>query len=168
MLLCMRYIILIHIILAILLHYVSSAVYFNQLGSSLCSYLESYEQLPSHLIGQCGLPICSSGKSSINSNNNTYNSKNSSADIPITSHSDLYTESAQPNTDTNRIKDHNSDPIPYRVVLSYGHNGLGNQLYQHAFAYSVAMSLNAKLYIQLIPPELYVGKRWMIITILIV
>ena len=158
MLLCMRYIILIHIILAILLHYVSSAVYFNQLGSSLCSYLESYEQLPSHLIGQCGLPICSSSSSSINSNNNTYNTKNGSVDISITNHNGLYTDSTQPNTHTDRVDDHNSDSEPYRVVLSYGHNGLGNQIYQHSFAYSVAKSLKAKLYLQVIPPELYVGK----------
>ena len=157
MLLVLCYLVLIN---AIIIQYVLSVLHFNQLGSSLCSYLETYEQLPSHLIGQCGIPTCSSSKSSINSNNNTYNSKNSSADIPITSHGDLYTDSAQPNTDTNRDEDHISDSHPYTVVLSYGHNGLGNQLYQHSFAYSVAMSLKAKLYIQLIPPELYVGKRY--------
>ena len=165
MLLCMRYIILIHIILAILLHYVSSAVYFNQLGSSLCSYLESYEQLPSHLIGQCGIPTCSSSKSSINSNNNTYNSKRGSH-ISGTSHNDLYSNSTQFTTDTDGIEDHNSDSLPYRIVLSYGHNGLGNQLYQHSFAYSVAKSLKAKLYIQLIPPELYVGKILIAISLI--
>ena len=161
----MSYVILIHIILSILVQYVSSAIHFNQLGSSLCSYLESYEQLPSHLFGQCDTPICSSS-SSIKRNNNTYNSKDGSVDISITSHNGLYTDSAQPNTDTDHIDNHISDSQPYRVVLSYGHNGLGNQLYQHSFAYSVAMSLKAKLYIQLIQPELYVGKILIAISLI--
>ena len=156
MLLVLYYLIIIN---TLLVQCVLSALHFNQLGSSLCSYLESYEQLPSHLIGQCGSPICSSSSSSINSNNNTYNTNDTSHNS-ITSHNDLYTESAQSNTGTNRDEDHISDSHPYTVVLSYGHNGFGNQLYQHSFAYSVAMSLKAKLYIQLIPPELYVGKRY--------
>lgn len=42
-----------------------------------------------------------------------------------------------------------------RVVVSYAHNGFGNQLYSHTFAYLIAKSLNASLYIEPIPANLY-------------
>eukprot|EP01032_Pedospumella_encystans_P013095 gene13095-15097_t len=34
-----------------------------------------------------------------------------------------------------------------RVVLSYGHNGFGNQLWEHSVAFMIAESLKAKLMI---------------------
>jgi hypothetical protein len=36
------------------------------------------------------------------------------------------------------------------IVLSYGHNGFGNQLFQHSFGYTVARILNAHFYVDAI------------------
>jgi len=41
-----------------------------------------------------------------------------------------------------------------RVVLSFGHNGFGNQLWQHTVAFMVAEQLKARLYIGVIPQAL--------------
>lgn len=41
-----------------------------------------------------------------------------------------------------------------RVVLSFGHNGFGNQLWQHTVAFMVAEQLKARLYIDMIPHSL--------------
>lgn len=41
-----------------------------------------------------------------------------------------------------------------RVVLSYGHNGFGNQLYQHTLAFLLAEALGAQLYLDRVPPAL--------------
>jgi hypothetical protein len=41
-----------------------------------------------------------------------------------------------------------------RYVVSYGHNGFGNQLWQHTVAFMVAESLKAKLFIAIIPDTL--------------
>lgn len=44
-----------------------------------------------------------------------------------------------------------SKPIKERIVLSYGHNGFGNQLWEHSVAFMIAESLKAKLLIAIIP-----------------
>jgi hypothetical protein len=41
-----------------------------------------------------------------------------------------------------------------RVVLSYSHNGFGNQLWEHNFAFMLAQSLNATLYVDVLAEEL--------------
>ena len=41
-----------------------------------------------------------------------------------------------------------------RVIVSYSHNGFGNQLWQHTAAFMVAESLGARLYIDMIPEHL--------------
>ena len=41
-----------------------------------------------------------------------------------------------------------------RYVVSYGHNGLGNQLWEHTVAFMIAESLKARLYIAIIPDTL--------------
>lgn len=46
---------------------------------------------------------------------------------------------------------------PQRVVLSYAHNGFGNQLWEHTVAFMIAESLNAQLYIAVIPDSLSPG-----------
>lgn len=43
---------------------------------------------------------------------------------------------------------------PLRIVLSYGHNGLGNQLWEHTIAFMVAESMGAKLFIAPVPVTL--------------
>ena len=44
-----------------------------------------------------------------------------------------------------------------KIVLSYSHNGFGNQLWEHSFAGAVASSIGARLLVGLIPESLYVG-----------
>lgn len=44
--------------------------------------------------------------------------------------------------------------VKERIVLSYAHNGFGNQLWQHTIAFMIAESLKAKLYIAIIPDDL--------------
>ena len=41
-----------------------------------------------------------------------------------------------------------------RIVLSYSHNGFGNQLWEHTVAFMVAEGLKAKLMIGIIPDYL--------------
>lgn len=41
-----------------------------------------------------------------------------------------------------------------RIVLSYAHNGFGNQLWEHTIAFMVAESLNARLLISILPDDL--------------
>lgn len=49
------------------------------------------------------------------------------------------------------------EPEKQRVVVSYGHNGFGNQLWEHTVAFMIAESLKAKLMIAIIPDELSPG-----------
>jgi hypothetical protein len=51
------------------------------------------------------------------------------------------------------LQKHNMSSTAKKIIVSYGHNGLGNQLWQHHFAQSVAMSTGSKLYITQIPSE---------------
>lgn len=41
-----------------------------------------------------------------------------------------------------------------RIVLSYGHNGFGNQLWQHTVAFMIAEQLKARLFVGIIPDNL--------------
>jgi hypothetical protein len=44
-----------------------------------------------------------------------------------------------------------------RIVLSYAHNGFGNQLWQHSVAFMISESLKAKMLIAIIPDQLSPG-----------
>ncbi len=57
--------------------------------------------------------------------------------------------------DWNHIKGHGSlATSEEKVILSYGHNGMGNQLWQHTFAFMVAESFGARLLITPITSDL--------------
>ncbi len=43
-----------------------------------------------------------------------------------------------------------------RIILSYSHNGFGNQLWEHTIAFAIAESMRAKLYIALLPESLFI------------
>ena len=43
-----------------------------------------------------------------------------------------------------------------RIVLSYAHNGFGNQLWEHTIAFSIASSMRARLYIAILPESLFI------------
>lgn len=44
-----------------------------------------------------------------------------------------------------------------RIVLSYGHNGFGNQLWEHSIAFMISQSLKAKMLVATIPDSLSPG-----------
>lgn len=44
-----------------------------------------------------------------------------------------------------------------RIIVSYGHNGFGNQLWQHSVAFMVAEAMQARLFIAMIPTQLSPG-----------
>ncbi len=44
-----------------------------------------------------------------------------------------------------------------KIVLSYSHNGFGNQLWEHSFAFAVAGALGSRFLVGMIPPSLYIG-----------
>ncbi len=48
-------------------------------------------------------------------------------------------------------------PAKKRVVVSYAHNGFGNQLWEHSVAFMIAMSLKAQFLIAVIPDNLSPG-----------
>jgi hypothetical protein len=48
---------------------------------------------------------------------------------------------------------HSASQQRTRVVLSYSHNGFGNQLWEHSVALMIAQQLNASLFIGLIPEK---------------
>lgn len=49
---------------------------------------------------------------------------------------------------------HDGAPKSNRIVVSYAHNGFGNQLWEHSVAFMIAESLKAQLYIAVIPDNL--------------
>lgn len=58
------------------------------------------------------------------------------------------------------LRDHtfsNDHATSNKVVLSYAHNGFGNQLWEHAFAWHVAEAIGAQFYILPIAPSLWRG-----------
>jgi len=66
---------------------------------------------------------------------------------------------------THNTTTHHENGWGHRVVLSYGHNGFGNQLWQHTFAFMVAESLQARLLIapitlDLSPNHYYPPNTW--------
>ena len=51
------------------------------------------------------------------------------------------------------LNNHTSYKNKERIIVSYSHNGFGNQLWSHTVALQAAESMNAKLYISVIPEE---------------
>ena len=51
----------------------------------------------------------------------------------------------------------NTSTTKQRVVLSYGHNGFGNQLWEHSTAFMIAKSLKARLLIAQVPDQICPG-----------
>jgi hypothetical protein len=53
-----------------------------------------------------------------------------------------------------------------RIVLSYGHNGFGNQLWQHSVAFMIAEAMKARLLIAMIPDTLSPGRNALYFVVL--
>lgn len=102
------------------------------IGDTLCRYLAMKSQIHRKFHWQCPQPSCrwdtwkDAALSATSTNTSSINSKSHAA----------------------------SQPNRQRIVLSYSHNGFGNQIWQHTVAFMVAESLNAKLYISIIPDNL--------------
>lgn len=96
----------------------------KEIGGTFCKFLAMKAQLPRSYMGSCDSPTCD------------WNS---------------WTEAL------NNSKAHNQNghvPRKERVVLSFAHNGFGNQLWQHSVAFMIAESLKARLFIATIPDSL--------------
>lgn len=96
----------------------------HHIGSTFCQFLAWKMQI--HFKTDCKQPTC-------NWDNwqDALNKKTVSADGKVHKHSQQQ-----------------------RVVVSYGHNGFGNQLWSHTVAFMIAEALNARLLIAIIPDEL--------------
>ena len=71
-----------------------------------------------------------------------------------------FNDCGEPNCDWESWNDalvSNSSAKRQRIVLSYGHNGFGNQLWEHSAGFMIAESLKAQLMIAIIPDELSPG-----------
>jgi hypothetical protein len=112
--------------------------YTKEMGSTLCRYLAQHHQLPRHYHRTCGEPVCS-------------------WDDWLDAAQHLKNISQQTKLDSLNTTSNSKKLLPNRkkrVVVSYGHNGFGNQIWQHTFAFMVAESLGAKLLIGAIPDYL--------------
>ena len=63
------------------------------------------------------------------------------------------------NSSTNGISIYHNSSLPQkeRIILSYAHNGFGNQLWEHSIAFMIAESMKARLLIAVIPDNLSPG-----------
>jgi len=109
-----------------------------EIGGTLCSYLARQSQIHRKHFKACSEPNCfwsnwhHSSKTAQVLTNSSVNSSSvagSLTSLPLSKRRD-------------------------RVVLSYAHNGFGNQLWQHTVAFMIAESLRARLYIAAIPDQL--------------
>lgn len=100
-----------------------------QLGGTFCKYLAYKNVLPRKYLRICPNPSCTWADWSHATDSKTMTG-----------------------TDT-----HSNNTLPHRIIVSYGHNGFGNQLWQHSVAFMIAESLKAKLYIAIIPETLSPG-----------
>jgi len=107
-----------------------------QIGGTFCKYLAYKNILPRKYLRTCPNPTCAWGDWSHAAISGSSTNKTSNADIQEVA---------------------NTATMPLRVVVSYGHNGFGNQLWQHSVAFMIAESLKAKLYIATIPESLSPG-----------
>jgi hypothetical protein len=119
--------------------------YFNL--ATLCRFLAMKSQLPRNFLRDCDHPTCgwegwtAALKSQSTSASNHSNSNNNSS-------------SSSSSGSTDNSKGLAAKPVKERIVLSFSHNGFGNQLWQHTVAFMVAEGLKAKLLIGIIPEPL--------------
>lgn len=121
--------------------------FIKEIGGTFCKYLAMKNQIARHYLRTCENPSCSwdnwqdllTSLTSLNDSNHNISSHMSVTSI---------------NKNDQKHTKHQVLPHKERVVLSYGHNGFGNQLWQHTVAFMIAESLKARLYIAMIPDNL--------------
>eukprot|EP01031_Cornospumella_fuschlensis_P044639 gene44639-54588_t len=106
----------------------------TQIGGTFCKFLVFRSQISRRFMRDCGEPACNW--------NDWQDALNSS--------------SLHPNS-TTIVSDAKGSVVKPRIVLSYAHNGFGNQLWEHSVAFMIAESLKARLYIAVVPDHLSPG-----------
>eukprot|EP01040_Poterioochromonas_malhamensis_P010642 gene10640-11588_t len=108
------------------------------MGRTLCKFLAHRQILPRHYIRNCAEPVCTwddwqHGLTNLSTIPSSLTVNNSAAFL-----------AANPSH-------------KYRIVLSYGHNGFGNQLWQHSVAFMIASNMKARFIVAMIPDQLSPG-----------
>lgn len=105
----------------------------KEIGGTMCKYLAMKNQIPRHFLKTCEDPTCSwdnwhdaLAKASLDSK----------ALLPTYSSHGKISQTKQ------------------RIILSYSHNGFGNQIWEHTVAFMIAESLKARMFISIIPDDL--------------
>jgi hypothetical protein len=107
----------------------------KEIGGTFCKYLAMKSQIPRNFHHECANPTC-------DWDNWQVALEKSKAQLASLASGDV-------------SKAKNSSALmKQRVVLSYSHNGFGNQLWEHTVAFMVAESLKARLFISIIPDHL--------------
>jgi hypothetical protein len=100
-------------------------------------------QVSSH----CGSPICSHYDNSFDGRSSSSSSSSSRKSFDYYYHYPSQKDADKEENIHTRKREREGGRVRH-VVLSIGHNGLGNQLFQHTFASMFAYSINADLYIK--------------------
>lgn len=108
----------------------------KEIGGTFCKYLAMKSQIPRNFHSECASPTCDwdNWQEALEKSKLQVASKATSSDSSNSTNS--------------------PSVVKQRVVLSYSHNGFGNQLWEHTVAFMVAESLKARLFIAIIPDHL--------------
>ena len=106
---------------------------------TLCRFLAMKFQIGRKYLRECDHPTCGWD----DWNTALKESKSSSSSLSLNTTTTTATAAAA-----------HSTTIKQRIVLSYSHNGFGNQLWEHTVAFMVAEGLKARLMIGIIPDNL--------------
>jgi hypothetical protein len=109
---------------------------------TLCRYLAMKSQLPRKYLRECDHPTCG------------WDGWNEALQESAQQHKQgNHTDNTSNATSHHQNHNHHK-PRKERIVLSYSHNGFGNQLWEHTVAFMVAEGLKARLLIGIIPESL--------------
>jgi hypothetical protein len=114
--------------------------YAKEIGGTFCWYLTIKSQLPRSFFRECGEPTCS--WDSWHDNLAASKQETTSTAVAVTT------------AGTTNAAASDKPKRKVRYVLSYAHNGFGNQLWQHTVAFMIAESLQARFFIQAVPDVL--------------
>ena len=126
----------------------------KDIGGTFCKYLAYRYQIPKRFFNDCPDTSCrwddwnqveSIPEATINNTSSIKNINNLNITV------DLNTTSKEESKKTKRNKSSN------KYVVSYAHNGFGNQLWEHSIAFMIAESIQAKFFIAIIPDNLSPG-----------
>ena len=152
----------------------------KDIGGTFCKYLAYRYQIPKRFFNDCPETTCNfdnwnyedemeqKNPVSIISSNKSSNGKvlplyqNNILVIVNATNTSNKSANNSPNTNKTKVTETSSvnkpdQQKPVRYVVSYAHNGFGNQLWEHSIAFMIAESLKAKFFIAIIPDSLSPG-----------